>query len=126
LSHSHYFARNFFASAITIGSGGAAGREGPTAQIAAGIGSIVGTQLGLSDDERRYLVIVGMAAGLSAIFKSPLGTAIFSVEILYAAMAFESEVLIFSLIAASVAYAGSSGFSSPSCWAGVTGTCSSR
>jgi chloride channel protein, CIC family len=93
------------ASAITIGSGGAAGREGPTAQIAAGIGSIVGSALKLSVEERRYLVLIGMAAGLSAIFKSPLGTAIFSVEILYAAMAFEAEVLIFSLIAAAVAYA---------------------
>jgi CIC family chloride channel protein len=93
------------ASAITIGSGGAAGREGPTAQIAAGIGSIVGSLLRLSTNERRYLVLIGMAAGLSAIFKSPLGTAIFSVEILYAGMAFEAEVLIFSLIAAAVAYA---------------------
>jgi CIC family chloride channel protein len=93
------------ASAITIGSGGAAGREGPTAQIAAGIGSIVATQLRLPVEERRYLVLIGMAAGLSAIFKSPLGTAIFSVEILYASMAFEAEVLIFSLIAAAVAYA---------------------
>jgi CIC family chloride channel protein len=93
------------ASAITIGSGGAAGREGPTAQIAAGIGSIVGSLLRLPTDERRYLVLIDIAAGLSAIFKSPLGTAIFSVEILYAAMAFEAEVLIFSLIAAAVAYA---------------------
>jgi len=93
------------ASAITIGSGGAAGREGPTAQIAGGIGSIIASQLRLPVEERRYLVLIGMAAGLSAIFKSPLGTAIFSVEILYASMAFEAEVLIFSLIAASVAYA---------------------
>lgn len=93
------------ASAITIGSGGAAGREGPTAQIAAGVGSTLGLLLQLPTKERRLLVIIGMAAGLSAIFKSPLGTAIFSVEILYAAMAFEAEVLIFSLIAAAVAYA---------------------
>jgi CIC family chloride channel protein len=93
------------ASAITIGSGGAAGREGPTAQIAAGIGAIVGEIFRLPTDERRYLVLIGMAAGLSAVFKSPLGTAIFSVEILYAAMAFEGEVLVYSLIAAAVAYA---------------------
>jgi len=93
------------ASAITIGSGGAAGREGPTAQIAATIGSILGRLLNLSAHERRYLVLVGMAAGLSAIFKSPLGTAIFAVEILYSTMAFEGEALTFTLIGAAVAYA---------------------
>lgn len=93
------------ASAITIGSGGAAGREGPTAQIAAGIGSITGGILKLSEEERRYMVLIGMAAGLSAIFKSPLGTAFFAVEILYTTMAFEAEALIYTLIASSVSYA---------------------
>lgn len=93
------------ASAITIGSGGSAGREGPTAQIASGVGAIVGDLLKLSDDERRLLVLMGMAAGLSAIFKSPLGTAIFAVEILYSRMAFEGTALIYTLIAAAVAYA---------------------
>ena len=93
------------ASAITIGSGGSAGREGPTAQIAAGVGSITGGLLNLPDAERRYLVLIGMAAGLSAIFKSPLGTAFFAVEILYGTMAFEGPALIFTLIGAAVAYA---------------------
>ena len=93
------------ASAITIGSGGSAGREGPTAQIAAGIGSIVATFFRLPADERRYVVLMGMAAGLSAIFQSPLGTAIFAVEILYSSMAFEGEALLFTLIASAVAYA---------------------
>jgi CIC family chloride channel protein len=93
------------ASAITIGSGGSAGREGPTAQIAAGIGSIVASLLKLPEDERRYLVLVGMSAGLSAIFKSPLGTAIFGVEILYASMAFEGRALVFTIIGAAVSYA---------------------
>ncbi|MDE2344913.1 MAG: chloride channel protein [Gammaproteobacteria bacterium] len=93
------------ASAITIGSGGSAGREGPTAQIAAGVGSILGRMLRLPEDERRYMVLMGMAAGLSAIFKSPLGTAIFSVEILYSGMAFEGGALLYCVIAAAVAYA---------------------
>ena len=66
------------ASAITIGSGGAAGREGPTAQISVGASSIVADLLHLEDDDRRILVLAGMAAGLSAIFRSPLGMAIFS------------------------------------------------
>jgi CIC family chloride channel protein len=46
-----------------------------------------------------------MAAGLAAIFKSPLGMAIFAVEILYAGMAFETEALIYTVIASVVAYA---------------------
>lgn len=93
------------ASAITIGSGGSAGREGPTAQIAAGIGSVLGGILKLPEDERRYLVLAGMAAGLSAIFKSPLGTAVFGVEILYSGMAFEGGALIYTILASAVAYA---------------------
>ena len=93
------------ASAITIGSGGAAGREGPTAQISVGVGSIVADLLHLPAEERRILVLAGMAAGLAAIFKSPLGMAIFAVEILYSGMAFETEALIYTVIAAVVAYA---------------------
>jgi CIC family chloride channel protein len=93
------------ASAITIGSGGAAGREGPTAQISVGVSSILGDVLGLPDSDRRILVLAGMAAGLAAIFRSPLGMAIFAVEILYAGMAFESEALIHTVIASVVAYA---------------------
>ena len=98
-------------SAITIGSGGSGGREGPTAQIASGIGAIVGHLFKLPDDERRTVVLIGMAAGLSAIFKSPLGTAIFAVEILYSGMAFEGSALIYTLISASVAYAVTGAFS---------------
>ena len=94
-----------FASAITIGSGGAAGREGPTAQISVGVGSMLADVLHLPDDERRILVLAGMAAGLAAIFRSPLGMAIFSVEILYSGMAFETEALIYTVVASVVAYA---------------------
>lgn len=93
------------ASAITIGSGGAAGREGPTAQISVGVSSIMADLLRLDDEERRLLVLAGMAAGLAAIFKSPLGMAIFAVEILYSGMAFETEALIYTVIASVVAYA---------------------
>jgi len=92
-------------SAITIGSGGAAGREGPTAQISVGVGSMLAGLLRLPDEERRILVLAGMAAGLAAIFRSPLGMAIFAVEILYSGMAFETEALIYTVIASVVAYA---------------------
>ncbi len=92
------------ASAITIGTGGSGGREGPTAQIASGAGAIIAHLFKLPDDERRIVILIGMAAGLSAIFKSPLGTAIFAVEILYSRMAFEGAALIFTLISAAIAY----------------------
>ncbi len=93
------------ASAITIGSGGAAGREGPTAQISVGVGSIFADFLRLPDEQRRILVLAGMSAGLAAIFRSPLGMAIFGVEILYSGMAFETEALIYTVVASVVAYA---------------------
>lgn len=92
------------ASAITIGSGGAAGREGPTALISAGIGSVYATVTRRPDDDRRLLVLVGMAAGLSAIFRSPIGTALFAVEVLYADMEFEAAALLYTMLASVVAY----------------------
>ncbi len=93
------------ASAITIGSGGAAGREGPTALFSAGFGSIYASVLHRSDKDRRLLVLIGMAAGLSAIFRSPIGTAIFAVEVLYSEMEFESEALVYTMLASVIAYA---------------------
>jgi CIC family chloride channel protein len=101
------------ASAITIGSGGSAGKEGPTAQIAAGIGSLLGNLFRLDEHERRWMMLAGMAAGLSAIFRSPLGTAIFSVEVLYGTMELESRALAYCGIAAVVAYAINSSIVGP-------------
>ena len=92
------------ASAITIGSGGSAGREGPTALIAAGIGSIYAQWTRRSESDRRLLLVAGMAAGLSAIFRSPVGTAFFAVEVLYGEMEFESSALPYTLLASIVAY----------------------
>lgn len=71
------------ASAITIGTGGSAGREGPIAQIGAGFGSFLATRLQLSDRDRRTFVVAGMAAGVASIFQAPLGGAFFAVEVLY-------------------------------------------
>jgi CIC family chloride channel protein len=93
------------ASVITIGSGGAAGREGPTALISAGIGSIYGGLENRSAEERRLLTLVGMAAGLSAIFRSPVGTAIFAIEVLYSDMEFDADALLYTLLGSVVAYA---------------------
>lgn len=93
------------ASAITIGSGGSAGREGPIALISSGVGSIYAKIMNRSEDERRLLVLIGMAAGLSAIFRSPIGTALFAVEVLYAGIEFEAAALLFAMLSSVIAYA---------------------
>jgi CIC family chloride channel protein len=93
------------ASAITIGSGGAAGREGPTALISAGIASIYASWTKRPDDERRLLMLVGMAAGLSAIFRSPIGAGLFAIEVLYSEMEFEAGGLVYTMLGSVVAYA---------------------
>jgi len=93
------------ASALTIGSGGVAGREGPTAQISVGMGAIISRRLHLRGQERRIILLASMAGGLAAVFRAPLGMAIFAVEILYSGMVFESEALIYTVISAVTAYA---------------------
>jgi CIC family chloride channel protein len=82
------------ASALTIGSGGSGGREGPIAQIGAGFGSFLGSVLGLRPAERRILMAGGMGAGVAAIFRAPLAGALFAAEVLYRSPDFESEVII--------------------------------
>jgi CIC family chloride channel protein len=91
------------ASALTIGSGGSAGREGPAAQISATFGSVLATWLGLSAQDRRVAVAAGMGAGIGAIFRAPLGGAVMATEILYL-HDFEVEALIPALIASIVGY----------------------
>ncbi len=90
-------------SAITIGSGGSGGREGPAAQISATFGSVLATRLGLSAQDRRIAVAAGMGAGIGAIFRAPLGGAVMAAEIQYL-HDLEVEALIPSLIASIVGY----------------------
>ena len=92
------------ASAITLGSGGSGGREGPIAQIGAGFGSYLATRLRLSNSERRSLLAAGLGAGIGAIFHAPLAGAIFACEVLYRDPDFEADNLIPSFIATSVAF----------------------
>jgi len=91
------------ASAITIGSGGSGGREGPTAQISAGFGSFLSRFLDLDARDARIAVAAGMAAGIGAIFRAPLGGAILGAEILYRDDV-ESDALVPAFIASIVAY----------------------
>ncbi len=92
------------ASIITIGTGGSAGQEGPIAQIGAGFGSFLAKLLRLSPDERRLLMLAGAAGGVGAIFRAPLGGAIFGCEVLYATAAIESAALLPCLASSIVAY----------------------
>jgi chloride channel protein, CIC family len=92
------------ASVITLSTGGSAGREGPIAQIGAGIGSWLGRTCGIGVRERRLLLLAGCAAGLGAIFRAPLGGALTSIEVLYRED-FEAEGIVLSIIASVVGYA---------------------
>ena len=92
------------ASAITLGTGGSGGREGPIAQIGAGFGSYLAAKLKLSVSERRLLTVTGLGAGIAAIFHAPLAGAMFAIEVLYRDPDFEAEALIPSFIACTVAY----------------------
>ena len=92
------------ASMVTIGTGGSAGREGPIAQIGAGFGSFLAARLKLSDWDRRMLVLAGAAGGIGAIFRAPLGGALFAVEVLYASTAIEFSAIVPCVISAVTAY----------------------
>jgi CIC family chloride channel protein len=92
------------ASAITIGSGGSAGREGPIGQIGAGFGSALASWLRVGDRERRLLMLAGGGAGIGAVFRAPLGGALFMAEVLYQEMEFESAALVPAFVASIVAY----------------------
>lgn len=92
------------ASALTLGSGGSGGREGPTSQIGASFGSFWADFLGLPTKERRVAMAVGLGSGIGAIFKAPLGGALFSAEIFYMTD-FEPEVIFPSIMSSVVSYA---------------------
>ncbi|MCC7385822.1 MAG: chloride channel protein [Deltaproteobacteria bacterium] len=91
------------ASMCTLGTGGAGGREGPTMQIGGALGSLIARLLRVSARERRILMVAGIAAGVTAVFRTPLGAALLAVEILYRD-GYESDALIPSVLASVVAY----------------------
>lgn len=101
-------------ASITLGSGGSAGREGPTAYIGAGLGSLAVRiiewlrlghvlGLGLGRQEYRTLAICGAAAGLGAIFRAPIGASLFACSVLYM-YGMEIEPLLPALVASVTSY----------------------
>jgi len=91
------------ATVVTLAFGGSVGKEGPCAQIGAAITSLFADLLHLNDEDRRRLVICGIAAGFAAVFGTPVSGALFGVEVLYLGR-IEYPVLFPSLVAGIVAH----------------------
>ncbi len=70
-------------AAITLGSGGSAGREGPVIQIGSAIGSSIAQFMRLASSERSLLLAAGAAAGIGGTFGAPIAGVLFTVEILH-------------------------------------------
>jgi len=89
------------ASAVCIGSGGSAGREGPIVQIGSALGSTIGQWLKVSGSQLRTLVACGTAAGIAATFNAPIAGALFAMEVILVdfAIAQFSPIVIASVTA---------------------------
>jgi len=81
-------------SAISIGTGGPFGAEGPIILTGGAVGSIVGQLFRLTASERRALLVAGAAAGMSAVFGTPVAATLFGVELLIFEFRPRSMVLI--------------------------------
>ena len=102
------FARSF----ITLTSGGSAGKEGPSAQIGAGLASMLADLLRFDGSDRRKLVICGISGGFASVFGTPLAGAIFGMEVLFVG-SIRYDVLLPSFVAGIISYQVSS-------WMGLT------
>lgn len=81
------------ATIITIACGGSVGKEGPCVQIGAGVVNSVASLLNFDDYDRKRLAIVGISAGISAVFGTPITGAVFGVEVLYAGQVYYDVLL---------------------------------
>ncbi len=70
----------FFCTSATLASGIPLGREGPSVQVGAGIGSVLGRLLGLRSEQVKNLIPVGAAAAIAAAFNTPLAAVLFALE----------------------------------------------
>jgi len=82
------------ASAISIGSGGSLGREGPIVQVGASLGSSIGQFLGLGPEQLKLLVACGAAGGIAATFNAPIGGVLFALEVILGSFAARSFGLV--------------------------------
>ncbi len=91
------------ATVITLASGGSAGKEGPSAQIGAGLASIFADIFRFDDADRKKLVICGISAGFAAVFGTPIAGAIFGIEVLFVGSLLY-DVLLPSFMAGIISY----------------------
>ena len=83
------------APAITIGTGGSVGREGPIALIGSAFGSLVGQALRLSERDISLLLACGAAAGIGATFNAPIAGGFFGLEVILGTYAMGALVPVF-------------------------------
>ncbi len=94
-----------FASALTIGTGGSLGREGPIVQIGASFSSSLGQWLNMPARQRIVLIACGASAGIAATFNAPLAGLLFSIELLLVSINSQT-ILPVALSTAIAAYVG--------------------
>jgi H+/Cl- antiporter ClcA len=97
------------ATIVTLATGGSAGKEGPCAQIGAGLTSLFSDLLRFDEHDRKKMVICGISAGFASVFGTPIAGSIFGVEVLFVG-ALLYDVLLPSFIAGIIAYQVSSSF----------------
>ncbi|MEO0164316.1 MAG: chloride channel protein [candidate division WOR-3 bacterium] len=91
------------ATIITITFGGSVGKEGPAAQIGAGITSFLSDILRFSPDDRRKLVVCGISGGFAAVFGTPISGALFGMEVLFLGRVMY-DVIVPSFVSGIVSY----------------------
>ncbi|MEU1984076.1 chloride channel protein [Nocardia sp. NPDC019395] len=69
-------------TAITLGTGGSGGTEGPVAQVAASLGAAIARRLRLTETDASLVVAAALGAGVGALFQAPIGGAVLSAELL--------------------------------------------
>lgn len=99
-THTSFF--KFIATALTLGTGGSGGREGPIVQIGATIGSSIARHTNLGEDQVRSLVAAGAGAAIGASFNAPIAGMLFAMEVILRTLSIRhlSAVVVASVAAA--------------------------